>query len=1051
MPTPDRCAQLEKLMNDAETLLSKVEQELLDVSDPVVEHRLQRQKEAIKAQIKEYQTEWRTEFDSPLPSSVSVGAADLRPLVQAYLAALDEDFKKFDDPNQLIPLATLPGKLKPSNQPPRPLRRDLAKLQEFLSPGYSPLPPQEIPMPDDNRLEVSVEDYLAEHTRITLLGAPGSGKSTTLRRLVRFYGKPWREQATTDEVDLPPIPIFAALNRWQDANQDLPTFLQERLVELGATGLAEQLPRLFEQGGVVLLLDGLNELPQLQRTRESREIDDPRARAIAQLGERDAWQTVSCVLSCRVRDFVGGPRWHDLHVLDLTRQQVEKLAEAYFEGDPEAEQLTRDLMAQLYERDDRPVARLQGLANQPFYLTKLLAYYYNERILPDNPAQLISFTINAALQREKDAGRLTDAEAVQLEAGLARLAFNFTTANRVGGLEQKQAAAWFFRVPNSTGKLKKIKSKAKQLEQAEQFFQQAEAAGLLTRQGDNVQFYHQLFQEYFCARYCQTRRFTTGFLIRTSHPAFDRVWPFWAVLDPNLEDSLIALVKPSFKNRILNWLGSISISKELQTTILGSFKEEKKPQKIRYFLRHYFNIHYFYIYSRRILRKKELGFYSIPLVFFIIAIFTKQNILFLIAFFLIALPNLPYFKKPRYAQVALQNLTSTKASFFQQTAFEVKDARFYSNRGWAYNGLKQYKRAIQDYDQAIILDPKFANAYNGRGVAYLNLGQYECAIHDFDEVINLNPKYLSTFSNRGRAYTCLKQYERAIQDYDKGISLEPKNESAYNGRGIAYSDLKQYERAIQDYNKVINLNSKAAYAFNNRGNAYRYLKQYERAIQDYDEAIRLAPKAAYAFNNRGLAYRALKQYERAIQDYDQAISLDPKFDWAFFSRGSACVCLKQYEKAKNDFGQVYALVSTDINAGWMAAWVGLYQFKEAPVEYIPLLVERLSTLVGSASEEYKYVALVCQGVALLLQKQYDLALNCLEESLAVDPEEWDAPFWLAMVQAYRGEFEAALTMLDKVLGLSEGLLFPLKWLEKDQPEFFRERLQPWLEQHQIEL
>jgi Flp pilus assembly protein TadD len=40
------------------------------------------------------------------------------------------------------------------------------------------------------------------------------------------------------------------------------------------------------------------------------------------------------------------------------------------------------------------------------------------------------------------------------------------------------------------------------------------------------------------------------------------------------------------------------------------------------------------------------------------------------------------------------------------------------DRGVAYADLKQFEKAIQDYNQAIELNPKDARAFNNRGVVY---------------------------------------------------------------------------------------------------------------------------------------------------------------------------------------------------------------------------------------------------------------------------------------------------------------------------------------------
>ena len=48
----------------------------------------------------------------------------------------------------------------------------------------------------------------------------------------------------------------------------------------------------------------------------------------------------------------------------------------------------------------------------------------------------------------------------------------------------------------------------------------------------------------------------------------------------------------------------------------------------------------------------------------------------------------------------------------------------------AYYDLGELRRAIEDYDTAINLDPNYADAYYGRGLAYGQLGRVDEAIAD---------------------------------------------------------------------------------------------------------------------------------------------------------------------------------------------------------------------------------------------------------------------------------------------------------------------------------
>jgi tetratricopeptide (TPR) repeat protein len=56
------------------------------------------------------------------------------------------------------------------------------------------------------------------------------------------------------------------------------------------------------------------------------------------------------------------------------------------------------------------------------------------------------------------------------------------------------------------------------------------------------------------------------------------------------------------------------------------------------------------------------------------------------------------------------------------------------------------------------------------------LGSNACAaIQNYNQAIELNPKYADAFIDRGVAYADLKQFEKAIQDYNQAIELNPKD------------------------------------------------------------------------------------------------------------------------------------------------------------------------------------------------------------------------------------------------------------------------------------
>ena len=202
--------------------------------------------------------------------------------------------------------------------------------------------------------------------------------------------------------------------------------------------------------------------------------------------------------------------------------------------------------------------------------------------------------------------------------------------------------------------------------------------------------------------------------------------------------------------------------------------------------------------------------------------------------------------------------------------YDVPDAEKYFRYGVEAHQRGDHARAIQDYTEAIALNPDLAKAYNNRGIAYGKKGDRARAIQDFDKAIALTPDDANAYNNRGVAYWSEVESDRAIQDFDKAIALTPDDAEVYNNRGVAYVFKGESDSAIQDFDKAIALNPDDDKVYNNRGVAYRKKGDLDQAIQDFDKAIVLRPNLAAAYYNRGVAWLLLREWDRARSDLTTA-------------------------------------------------------------------------------------------------------------------------------------------------------------------------------------
>ena len=81
--------------------------------------------------------------------------------------------------------------------------------------------------------------------------------------------------------------------------------------------------------------------------------------------------------------------------------------------------------------------------------------------------------------------------------------------------------------------------------------------------------------------------------------------------------------------------------------------------------------------------------------------------------------------------------------------------------------------AIENLNQAILLNSNLVLAFNDRGLAYFNKGEIDRAIQDYDQALKLNSNFAMAFHNRGKTYMSKGQNDRALQDLDQAMKLGP--------------------------------------------------------------------------------------------------------------------------------------------------------------------------------------------------------------------------------------------------------------------------------------
>ena len=227
-------------------------------------------------------------------------------------------------------------------------------------------------------------------------------------------------------------------------------------------------------------------------------------------------------------------------------------------------------------------------------------------------------------------------------------------------------------------------------------------------------------------------------------------------------------------------------------------------------------------------------------------------------------------KNPKYlctfGQAALQAGLIEKALLGTQAAAVAvpSDPRYQSAYGDVLLAVGKYPEAAAAYARAVALDKGQTPGYiYNLGLVHLHCREFKKAIQIFDEAIAARSDYAPYYCSRGLAYENLKQIKQAGSDYATAIKIDKNNAYAHFLLAGIYSDpddptyTNKFE-AVSHAEKACKLTE-----FKNA----RYLMGLARALRvafNYEEAV-IAARKAIAIDPREEYRQELAKYEKQLK------------------------------------------------------------------------------------------------------------------------------------------------------------------------------------------
>jgi len=323
------------------------------------------------------------------------------------------------------------------------------------------------------------------------------------------------------------------------------------------------------------------------------------------------------------------------------------------------------------------------------------------------------------------------------------------------------------------------------------------------------------------------------------------------------------------------------------------------------------------------------------------------------------------------------------------------------------------ERVESDANGKLIANPNDAAALNLRGVARLFLGRYPEAAEDLRHAVSLKPDDSTYQANLGSALWKVGQVRDAINAEQVALKLNDNNFTAHYQLGrflLRAGEPLRLAEAAQHLRRAIEIDPRQYDVRFELIAVCRALGDRAQASNQLDFLLYARPSDPRVFYVSGLLATDRDDMDSAIKDFKEAVNRDPTFFNAWQDLGVAYIKLKRWTEAVDTFSELVRLLPDSVDAVYLQA-LSLYnagRFQQAEEG-----VRRALRINAGAAEAHTLLGIILGSRRNATAE----AIEALSQAVALNPNSFDAHFYLGRVLYAAKDYDGAIKNLRKAVKL----------------------------------
>lgn len=308
-----------------------------------------------------------------------------------------------------------------------------------------------------------------------------------------------------------------------------------------------------------------------------------------------------------------------------------------------------------------------------------------------------------------------------------------------------------------------------------------------------------------------------------------------------------------------------------------------------------------------------------------------------------------------------------------------------------------------------IMTAQNARQYFKTGLTFVDAGNHLDAIEQFTNALKLDPEYISAYIERAHSYEASGDLPNAAVDLKRALTFEQKEAELFYDAARVNFALGNYGLALELTNKCTALDKKFGLAFGLLARIQLIKEDYSGALISINKALSLKENPEFFFYRGQIAVK-MKNYNQAELDFTTAITKHNKFVEAYLALAALQLQLNKTGQAMESCNSLLTLEPDNKEALLIRSRI------YAKISEYPKAIDDLSRILYN-NPENKEMYLV-RGTYYQEFTQHQNAINDFSKVLLIDNKCSEAIYKRAFSYEQVGDFKSAIKDYETLISFS---------------------------------